>query len=180
MEAGSEERTGGDRLKEMMNDLRRLLGEQVESLKTLERTIQEQKKYLTERDVEGIISSITEQGQCLERVHRMDREQKRLMETISNRLGRGGTGAMTLSSLADDVDAGTAKELRATGEAMRVTLSNIGRVNRENRRLIEHSLRLVREMLGAATGTAPDIPTYGSGGTLTPHRQDRMLVDRKT
>ncbi len=163
-----------------MNDLRRLLGEQVESLRTLERTIHEQKEYLTRRDVQGIIDTITEQGQCLERVHRMDGERKRLMGEISRRLGRDGEEDLTITLLADDVDPGTARELRATAEAMRETLGNIGRVNRENRILIEQSLRLVREMLGAATGTATDIPTYGSAGTLTPQRQERMLVDRNT
>ncbi len=162
-----------------MADLRTLLGEQMNTLRSLERIIKEQREFLMERDISGIISSITEQGQCLEQVHRIDSERKRMMGEISGMLGLGRQ-TLTIRALSQNLEGDVATELRATGEAIRGTLDNIGRVNKDNKRLIQHSLKLVQEMLGAATGSHSDIPTYGGQGTMRPHRQERMLVDRET
>ena len=162
-----------------MRDLRALLNEQIGNLSTLEGIIRNQKECLEKRDVQGVIASIAEQGQCLERVHRMDKERKRLMTGIQRMLGLG-SGEITLRELTDNLDPGVGAELRSTGEAIRATLENIGRVNRDNRRLIEHSLKVVQEMIGAISGAAPASHTYGESGTMHPHRQEHMLVDRNT
>jgi flagellar biosynthesis/type III secretory pathway chaperone len=166
-------------VEELMADLRALLGEQVKNLRSLESIIRAQRNHLAGRDIPGIISSITEQGQCLERVHRVDQERKRLMGEISKVLGLG-PGEITVTRLSTKLDGEVGEELRATAEAIRETLENIGRVNRENKRLIQHSLKVVQEMLGAVTGERRTPPTYGDRGLLRPQQQDRMLVDKTT
>lgn len=162
-----------------MADLRALLGDQMNTLRSLEQIIKDQGEHLAQRDIPGIIASITEQGQCLERVHRIEDERKRMMGKISALLGLDG-GATTLRTLSQNLEGEVGDELRATGEAIRETLDNIGRVNKDNKRLIQHSLKLVQEMLGATTGNKSAAPTYGVRGTMRPQRQERLLVDKQT
>lgn len=166
-------------MESLLSDLRVLLGEQMENLRSLESAIRQQQVSLTSRDVSGIIESISEQEECLERIQRIERERDRLVTHISSVLGLGSRG-VTLRELTEKLDPDVGAQLRSTGEAVRETLMNIGRVNRDNRRLIEHSLEFVQETLSTLSGKGPEKRTYESSGSLRPRSQRQMLLDRTT
>ena len=71
----------------MLHDLRELLAEQVDNLKQLEEIMHRQRESLVERDIAGIVESVTEQGRCLERVQRMESDRTRLIARLSSVLG---------------------------------------------------------------------------------------------
>ena len=163
----------------LLSDLRTLLKRQVENLRDLEVVLREQRDVLARRDVPGILESIRRQEECLNRVQAIERSRSDLMGRISGRMGVD-PGGMTLKKLAESVDPETGAELRSMGEAIRATMEDIGRVNRNNRRLIKNSLAFIREMLGAVTGKGPEKSTYGSSGDLHPGETPYALVDRTT
>ncbi|MCK4546807.1 MAG: flagellar protein FlgN [Candidatus Eisenbacteria sp.] len=166
-------------MESLLRDLGVLLAQQVENLKALETLMQNQQKALVRRDVPGILESISGQEACLARIREMEADRAGLMEKISGVLGLG-LGGITLKELTENLEPEVGTELRATGRAIRETLENIGRVNSENRRLIEHSLEFVQEMLGALTGAAPTGRTYEASGNLKARSQDHSLVDQVT
>lgn len=166
-------------MESLLRDLRTLLGQQVENLRTLEEVIQRQRACLVKRDMDGVIDSISEQDRCLERVCKMEEVRARLMAEISDVLGLG-PGGITLRELTENLDPGVAQELRSTGEAIRETLEKIGLVNRDNRRLIEHSLEFVQEMLATLSGGGSAVRTYEASGSLRRRPQEHVLVDRMT
>lgn len=163
----------------LLNDLRTLLARQVESLKTLEEVLAEQRECLVKRDVPGIVRSIATQEEYLKRIQRMEESRLRLVRELARVLGIEPAGA-TIREISENLDPDVGKELRATAEAARETLEKVGRVNRENRRLIERSLEFVHEMLGALQGRRPSGRTYTPAGGLKPRDQIRTLVDRTT
>ncbi len=161
-----------------MHDLGALLNEQVGALQLLEEVIRRQRKFLRGRDVPGIIETVSDQGRCLEKVHRLDRERARIVRSLSADLGLPGDS--TLTTVANRMDGAAGEEIRALGVAMRSTLENIERVNRDNRRVLQQSLKLVQEMMSAAVGSKSTATTYGDSGAIEPQRQSRTLVDRTT
>jgi flagellar biosynthesis/type III secretory pathway chaperone len=171
--------SGGVGVEFLLRDLRDLLGQQVDHLKTLEQVLERQKEALVQRDIPAIVDSIEAQEECLKSVQRMEEVRAELMSRISSAMGFG-PGGVTLRELTESLDPDVGRELRSTGQTMRDTLENIGRVNRENRNLVEHSLEFVREMLTSISCTGPDRETYESSGTLKPRRQEHLLVDRTT
>lgn len=163
----------------LLNDLRTLLARQVESLKTLEEVLGEQRECLVKRDVPGITRSISKQEEYLKRIQRMEETRVRLVRELARVLGIE-PGNATLREISNNLDPDVGEELRATAEAARETLEKVGRVNRENRRLIERSLEFVHETLGAIQGKRPAGRTYTPAGQLNPRDQIRTLVDRTT
>ncbi|MFH1278948.1 MAG: flagellar protein FlgN [Candidatus Eisenbacteria bacterium] len=163
----------------LLNDLRTLLARQVESLKTLEEVLGEQRDCLVKRDVPGIVRSISTQEEYLKRIQRMEESRLRLVRGLAGHLGIAPADA-TIRKISDSLDPDVGRELRATAEAARETLEKVGRVNRENRRLIERSLEFVHDMLGALRGRRPSGRTYTPSGDLKPRDQIRTLVDKTT
>jgi flagellar biosynthesis/type III secretory pathway chaperone len=163
----------------LLRDFQVLLALEVENLRQLETLMRNQQASLVRRDVAGILESVSGQEECLGRIQSMEEERARLMARISAVLGLG-EGGITLRELTENLDPGVGEELRATGKAVRETLENIGRVNAENRRLIQHSLEFVQEMLAALTGGSPGARTYGSSGTLSTEERVRSLVNQWT
>lgn len=166
-------------MESLLNDLRTLLARQVENLKTLEEVLGRQRTCLVQRDVPGIVASIQEQEEHLRRIQRIEESRHRLMRDLAGMLGLS-PGRVTLRELSESLDPDVGGELRATAEAARATLDKIGRVNRENRRLIERSLEFIHQTLGALQGRVPPARTYESTGALRPREQSRTLVDRTT
>lgn len=166
-------------MESLLGDLGELLAAQVENLKSLEALLRNQHSALAKRDVEAILESVSGQERCLEKIQAMEADRSRLVREISDVLGLGPRG-VTLKELTQHLDPEVGTELRSTGRAIRETLERIGTVNLENRRLIEHSLGFVREMLGALTGTGSAKRTYEPSGHLKPDGQRYTLVDQVT
>jgi len=163
----------------LLRDFQALLTLEVENLRRLETLMRNQQASLVRRDVGGILESVSGQEECLGRIQSMEEERARLMARISEVLGLG-EGGITLRQITEHLDPGVGEELRATGKAVRETLENIGRVNGENRRLIQHSLEFVQEMLAALAGDGLPVRTYGSSGTLSAEKRVRSLVNQWT
>ena len=166
-------------MESLLNDLRTLLAEQVENLKTLETVLCDQRDYLARRNIQGILTSIEEQEKCLISVQKIEGDRADLMNRLSGILGLE-QGNVSLKDISEKIDPDVGAEIRSMGEAIRGTLKNIGRVNRSNRKLIEHSLDFVQEMLGTIGGTGVQKRTYGETGCLVPREQARKLVDKTT
>jgi flagellar biosynthesis/type III secretory pathway chaperone len=160
----------------LLRDLGTLLRQQVENLRALEALIRNQQAALVKRDIPAMVDSISGQEGCLKRIQVMEADRARLMRQISDILGLG-PGGITLKELTDNLDPQIGAELRDTGKAIRETLENIGKVNGDNRRLIEHSLDFVQEMLEALTGTPATKRTYEASGSLRSRSQEHKLVD---
>jgi len=163
----------------LLQDLRALLARQVENLKTLESLIRQQQDALVKRDVGAILESVAAEEECLRCVQQMERDRSRLMARISGVLGLGD-GGITLRQLTENLDPTVGEELRSTGETIREALENIGRVNRENQMLIQHSLEFVHEMLGVLTQDGSGKQIYECSGTLRTGSPGHALVDRTT
>lgn len=166
-------------MESLLNDLRTLLAEQVENLKTLETVLCDQRDHLAKRNIQGILASIEEQEKCLARVQEIESNRGGLMKRLSGILGLE-QGNVSLKDISEKIDPDVGAEIRSMGEAIRGTLKNIGQVNRNNRKLIEHSLDFVQEMLGAIGGQGTQKRTYGETGSLVPREQARKLVDKTT
>ena len=166
-------------MKTLLHDLGTLLARQVDQLRTLESLMRSQQQALARKDVEAILESISGQEACLAGIQALEDERVRLMRRISSVLGMG-EGAITLRELTDRLEPEVGSELRETGRAIRDTLQNIGRVNQDNRRLIQHSLDFVQEMLAAWTGSVPTKRVYEPSGALSPRPQGRTLIDQVT
>ncbi len=163
----------------LLRDLRALLTRQVENLKTLETMMRRQQKALVSRDVAAIHESMARQEECLRCVREMEEERTRLLADISDVLGLG-SGGITLRRLTENLDPEVGEELRSTGETIRETLDNIGRVNRDNQMLIKHSLEFVHEMLGTLVQNGSEQRVYESSGNLRAGSPARVLIDRTT
>lgn len=163
----------------LLADLRILLARQLENLRTLEGVMRRQREALVKRDLSIIRETVSEQEECLARVQAMEADRAGLLVRISNMLGLGPEG-ITLRELTENLDPVVGAELRSTGETIREALGNIGRVNQSNYNLIEHSLELVHEMLGAIATGETGKRTYGATGGLRPRSQEYTLVDRTT
>ena len=166
-------------MESLLNDLRSLLDRQVENLKILEEVLGRQRDCLVKRDVQGIVDSISEQEQYLERIQRIETDPARLVTEIAGVLGIENS-AITFNELSENLDPDVGAELRGTGDAIRETLDKIGRVNRENKKLIERSLDFVHDMLGTISGKGGVARTYEASGNMKARVQERTLVDRTT
>jgi len=152
-------------VEQLLQDLGSLLTRQVENLKTLEAMIRRQQNALVRRDIGAIREAVAAQEECLLCVQQMEQDRAQLISEISGVLGLGA-GGVTLRRITENLDPTVGDELRSTGETIRETLDNIGRVNRENQMLIRHSLEFVHEMLSTLTRDDSGKEIYESSGSL--------------
>lgn len=162
------------RTEALVRELATLVKGQVAQLRELEAVLSAQQAAVAARDVDAIVATLGDQTERLEILRQSDAERTRVLALLGSALGVQA-GALTLRQLATALGGPLGEELETLSSDGREALAIVGRVNSDNRRLIQESLDFVESMLAALAGRAPAKPTYQESGGLARSQVDTIV-----
>ena len=162
------------RTETLVRELGALVSRQVAQLRELETVLRAQQAAVAARDVDSILATLADQTQRLDVLRRSDEERTQVLALLGTALGLP-TGKLTLRQLGAALGGPLGEELETLSTDGKEALAIVGRVNADNRRMIQDSLDFVESMLAAHAGRAPAKPTYQESGVLARAQIDTIV-----
>ena len=114
-------------------------------------TLYEQQEAIMSFRDGAIMAAVERQRKLLEPMEALERERESLCRAFDSTMRSGVNGQFSLSTLAQRLPRNDAAEILGAGKKLKGKVEKIMMVNRQNKMLLENSLRFVRHSLRIMT-----------------------------
>lgn len=136
-----------------------------------------EKRHLVTRNLEAFLGNLHAKEHCVLGLRRLEEKRQAMVMRLAALL-RLDAADVTLAQLSANVPEPAASELLASRSQLKESLDLVQRCNRDNVRLLQDSLALIKETLAFFTCLLPARLTYQRSGTFPPSTQGRLLSGR--
>ncbi|MDN5278241.1 MAG: hypothetical protein PWR01_2206 [Clostridiales bacterium] len=159
-------------MKEVVDQLKAILSEELDIYQKLHRLANEKKKLLLEKfstEFQGIVS---QEEVLVQRLIDLEPERQQCVKQITGREDANLDAAVEVVAESDGKS-----DLWMVGSQLRDVVASIKKINDENQRLLEQALELTQYSIKLITRAPKDV-TYGAGGVQST-KKGPSLIDRK-
>jgi flagellar biosynthesis/type III secretory pathway chaperone len=139
-----------------INDLERVITTEAEFAESLLEVIQQQQQAIVRFNASTLEELVEKQQEMLRPFDAMEKERASVSKGVLEAMSAGGgplvTKSATLTELIQNLEEEDASRIAAIGERLRRAIEGVLSINRQNRVLLEHSLKFVRENIRLLTG----------------------------
>ena len=135
-----------------------------------------EKQAVLGSDPEQLTKITVKKEDLIAQLKLLDRERARLLQEIADALQMSFED-LTLTTLAETIAPPHGHQLKLLGDTLKHTLAEVQKTNDESRRLVAHSLMLVRNTMNFFSRWTGSPTVYGASGNIdrSPMRYARML-----
>ncbi|GAB4274100.1 MAG: hypothetical protein Kow0029_14260 [Candidatus Rifleibacteriota bacterium] len=159
-------------MKEVVDQLKGILSEELSIYQQLLRLAEEKKKLLLEKFSTEFQSIVRKEEVLVQRLIDLEPERRNLVQKIT------GDEDSNLDSAVEKIaEADGKSDIWIIGSQLRDVVSSIKKINDENQKLLEQALELTQYSIKLITRAPKDV-TYGSTG-VQGTKKGHSLIDRK-
>jgi hypothetical protein len=133
------------------DDLLKVMSTEVELASTLLDTMTRQRSAIISMDAESVAETVIREQNLIKPMIPLERERMRLAAEIIGKRRLGNDEAFPLQEVLACLAGDEVHPVQVLGERLKVLTRQITEVNRQNRLLLEQSLKFVRENIRALT-----------------------------
>ena len=152
-------------MKPMLEQLLDLLRQETGLYRSLLPVIDTEKEAAIRSELEALNAARFEKEKILAKLHKSDRRRQSLVAHLAVKLGYAAQD-MTLKEIAGRVEEPFAGRLRQAGRDFLAVLSLLQAANQRNRKLIDHSLALLRGSFNLLSELTASKPVYYRTGNI--------------
>ena len=132
-----------------IDDLEKVLLTEIELAEALLVTLNDQREAIMYAHTERLTAALDRCDDLAKPIEALEEERLRMVAEIMSgvRPGRGSDHSASLTELAEHLNPDDAARISILGKRLRLVVGRILSMNRENKPLIDHALRFVRENL---------------------------------
>ncbi|MDR1209245.1 MAG: flagellar protein FlgN [Clostridiales bacterium] len=146
-----------------MEELTEALAEETETYDELIRTARRKRDAVIRNELAGLSAAAEYEDAAARHLNRLDKRRTAAAAAIADSLGLGG-GGVTLAGISAAIpDEGERSGLNALAEGLRARVTELRRINAENRALIENALAYIEFSMNVMRGAAASVSARGGG-----------------